>query len=402
MDVRKALAIGLCCLFAGQPLIRAQGKSSLRFGKISPEDFNLKAPAFDSSADAVVIADIGNSEFVGNSKGWFTLEFNHFKRIRILDKKGFGAANEEIYLYTDGENIDGLKASTYNLENGKIVETRLDDKSVFTDKISKDLLVKKFTFPALKEGSIIEFTYKEHSQYIRNLQPWTFQGDYPCLFSEYEVNMPNFFQYAILTQGYLPLDAKMLGTRRVNFQLSIPGGADKDDHLNFDDEVVDRKWTMKDIPSLKEERFSTTVNNYTSKVEFQLARYAFPNTMVEDKMGNWLTVSQSLMKSEWFGADLYSNNGWLDDEMKVVTRGASHPLDKAKKIYAYMRDNYTCTGHSNLYCANPIKTVFRNRNGNEAELNLLLVAMLNHEHLTAAPVILSTRSHGFTHELYPL
>jgi len=46
--------------------------------------------------------------------------------------------------------------------------------------------------------------------------------------------------------------------------------------------------------------------------------------------------------------------------------------------------------------------VFKNKNGNEAEINLLLVAMLNHEHLTADPIILSTRQHGFTHEVYPL
>lgn len=402
MTFLRTFYLLLYCLFIQSFYLHAQNKATARFGKVAPADFNVKAPAFDSAADAVVIADIGYSEFVGNNKGWFTLDFRRFKRVRILDKKGFDAANEEIYLYTDGENIDGLKAITYNLENGKVVETRLDDKSVFTDKINKDLSVKKFTFPALKEGSIIEYTYTEHSQYLRNLQPWAFQGQYPCLYSEYEVNIPNFFQYVTLTQGFLPLDVKTLDTRTVNFHLSIPGGADRDEAFNFDDQVVDRKWSMKDIPSLKEERFTTTVNNYTSKVEFQLARYAFPNTTIKDLMGNWLSASQSLMKTEYFGADLNNNNGWLDDEMKVITKGASGPLDKAKKIFIYVRDHYTCTGHSNLYCANPIKTVFKNKNGNEAEINLLLVAMLNHEHLPAEPVILSTRSHGFTHELYPL
>ncbi len=43
-----------------------------------------------------------------------------------------------------------------------------------------------------------------------------------------------------------------------------------------------------------------------------------------------------------------------------------------------------------------------NKNGSEAEINLLLTAMLNHEDIPADPVILSTRSHGYTHELYPL
>jgi hypothetical protein len=122
--------------------------------------------------------------------------------------------------------------------------------------------------------------------------------------------------------------------------------------------------------------------------------------MIQDKMGNWLTVSTGLMKSEAFGADLHSNNGWMDEEMKAAVNGATKPLDKAKNIFNYVRDHYTCTDHSSLYCANPLKTV--HRNGREAEINLLLVAMLNHAHLSADPVILSTRSHGFTHEMYPL
>ncbi|MBN9380086.1 MAG: DUF3857 domain-containing protein [Chitinophagaceae bacterium] len=400
MTVRKKLVPVLCCLMAGPFFLNAQDK--IHFGKISPADFEVKAPSFDPAADAVVIADVGSSEFVGNNKGWFTLDFKHFKRVKILNKKGFEAANEEILLYTDGETVDGLKAATYNLEGGKVVETRLDDKSVFTDKLNKYLSVKKFTFPALKEGSIIEFTYTEHSQYLRNLQPWAFQGEYPSLYSEYQVSIPNFFQYVTLSQGFLPFDVKTDYPRHVNFRVTIPGGADRDETVNFDDDVVDHKWAMKNVPSLKPERYTTTVNNYISKIEFQLARYAFPHSMTKDMMGNWLTVSQGLMKLEDFGADLHSNNGWMDEVIKTITRGAVSPTDKAKKIYTYVRDNYTCTDHSSLYCTGPIKTVFKNRNGNEAEINLLLVAMLNHEHLMADPVILSTRSHGFTNELYPL
>jgi len=403
MTVGKKFIPVLCCLLAAHSFTHAQDK--VRFGKISPADFEVKAPSFDSGADAVVIADIGSSEFVGNNKGWFTLEFKHFKRVKVLNKKGFEAANVEIPLYSSGndaEKVDGLKAYTYNLENGKVVETRLDDKSVFTDKVSKHWIEKKFTFPALKEGSIIEYTYTQHSDFLFNLQPWIFQGEYPCLYSEYQVNMPNFFQYVTLSQGFLPFDVNTVNPHNTNFRVTVPGGAGRDETYTFDDQVVDHKWAIKNIPSLKEERFTTTISNYISKLEFQLSRYAFPNSMTKDMMGNWLTVSQALMKEDDFGGDLGSNNGWMDEEMKTITKGAGSPLEKAKKIFSYVRDNYTCTGHSSLYCTNPIKTVFKNRNGNEAEINLLLVAMLNHEHLTADPIILSTRQHGFTHEIYPL
>ncbi|MEJ7684384.1 MAG: hypothetical protein WKG06_42370 [Segetibacter sp.] len=60
----------------------AQDKSPVKFGKISPEDFDLSKHHFDTSVNAVVIADIGTSYFEGNSKGWFTLYFKRQKRVK--------------------------------------------------------------------------------------------------------------------------------------------------------------------------------------------------------------------------------------------------------------------------------------------------------------------------------
>jgi transglutaminase-like putative cysteine protease len=403
MTVQRTLTIMLCLLTSA--FLYAQDKPPARFGKISPADFDVKAPSYDTAADAVVIADVGSSEFVGNVKGWFTLEFRHFKRIKILNKKAFDAATVEISLFgtsSYGQRLEGLKGYTYNLENGKVVETKLDDKSIFTDKVNKYLSRKKFTFPALKEGSIIEYTYTLQSDFFDNLRPWAFQDIYPCMYSEYDVSLPNFFQYVTLTQGFLPFKRSAPTSRNTTFRVTIPGGADRDENYSFDDEVVETKYTMKDIPSFKQERYTTTIYNYVSKIEFQLSRYAFPNSITKDKMGNWFSLSAGLMKDEDFGADLNNSNGWMDDEMKNITKGATSPLDQARKIYAYIRDNFTCTSHDDLWASNPIKTVFKNRNGNEADLNLLLIAMLKHDHLNADPVILSTRSNGFTNEIYPL
>ena len=184
---------------------QAQDKTPVKFGKISAEDFKTSVYSIDSNAAAVVIADIGTSSITGNSKGWFSIEFRHFKRIHILKKGAYDLADVEIPLYTDGRNeeqLHNLKAYTYNIENGKVVEVKLDSKSgVFQDKLSKNHLVKKFTFPAIKEGSIIEYEYTVQSDFIFNLQPWEFQGAYPRLWSEYNVSIPEFLYYVFLSQG---------------------------------------------------------------------------------------------------------------------------------------------------------------------------------------------------------
>src|SRR5579859_7230161 len=68
------------------------GKIPVKFGRVTPEDFNVKAEALDSSADAVVIADFGTTAFEGDNRGWFTLIFKHSRRIKILKRSGFDAA----------------------------------------------------------------------------------------------------------------------------------------------------------------------------------------------------------------------------------------------------------------------------------------------------------------------
>ena len=405
MHMRKCICLACLCLFLQRTIVLAQDKSPAKYGKITPADFTQVAGGPDSTAAAVIIADIGSSSFEGNVKGGFTLEFWHYKRIRIMNKKGFDAATVEIPLYVSGdesEKVQNLKAATYNLEDGKVVETRLDDKSVFTDKVSKNWMEKKFTLPALKEGSIIEYSYLQTSGFLFNLQPWEFQGQYPCLWSEYQVAMPDFLQYVTLSQGYLHFDLNTSSSRTAKFQGTIPRGGERAQPFSFEDNVVDHRWVIRNVPALKEESYTTTLDNYVAKIEFQLSQVRIPDEIPQNMMGSWASLCEDLLKSDEFGADLDKNNGWLDDDMKSITKGTTDQLQKAEKIYAYVRDNFTCTAHSGLYAASPLRKVYTNRSGNAAELNLLLTAMLRHEKIGSDPIILSTRSHGFTNEIYPL
>ena len=84
-------------------------------------------------------------------------------------------------------------------------------------------------------------------------------------------------------------------------------------------------------------------------------------------MGNWFKLSEDLLTDEDFGVDLAKGNGWMDDDMKRITQGAANDLEKAQKIFAFVRDNFTCSSHGNLYLSNPLKTVFKNKSGNEAD-----------------------------------
>jgi Domain of Unknown Function with PDB structure (DUF3857) len=377
--------------------LRAQNdKLPVKFGKVTQEDFNINTAAVDTSAGAVVIADFGTSDFDGKSGGGMVIKFRHSCRIKILKHTAFDAATINIPLYVSGrdyESVEGLRASTYNLENGQVVETKLDDKMVFTDKIDKRHTEKKFTFPALKEGSIVEYSYTQVSPFLFNLQPWKFQSEYPCLWSEYQAGIPDFLIYITMSHGYVPFSVNSSHSAEETFYLS--SGVLRDN-------VVTHRWVTRDVPPFKAEPFTTTMDNYVTSIEFQLSAVDHHNGSTRDFMGSWNTVDKELLASDDFGADIYRNNDWLDDDLTTIVKGSTSPLGKAMKIYAFVRDNFTCTGHNSLYITEPIQTIYKNRHGNEAELNLLLTAMLFHLKIRAEPTILSTRKHGFTVDVYPM
>jgi hypothetical protein len=394
--------------FFGISVVFSQDKLNIKFGKITPADFEVSSPLIDSNVNAVVLADIGSSEFEGNTKEWFSLVFKKHKRIKILNNKGFDAAEISILLYSSGsetEKLEDISANTYNLENGTVVTTKVDSKSIFEEKMRKNLVKKKFTFPALKPGSIIEFTYTIKSDFIFNMQPWEFQSEYPCLWSEYEIHLPDFFNYVFLSQGYLPFDINKSDERYTTYTVRQTSGfASGNDAYRISTTVHDRRWVVKNSPAMKEESFTSFIGNHISKIEFQLSEYRFPNQPVKKIMSSWPKISEGMMEREDFGKSYTSNNSWLTDDLKIITKGASTVEEKARKIYEYIRDHFTCTNYYGIYLGDKtsLKDVFKNKSGSVSELNLLLIAMLRHESIAAEPVILSLRSRGLVHSIYPL
>ncbi len=385
--------------------IYAQDKLNIKFGNVSPKDFETKVYSIDSNANAVVLADVGSSSIQGNSKGWFSLVFKKFKRMHILNKNAYELANVSVFLYSDGddeEQLDRLKAVTYNLEDGKVVETKLDVKSnVFKDKVDKNRVIKKFTFPNVKEGSIIEFEYTINSDFLQNLQPWEFQGAYPRLWSEYNLTLPEFFSYVFLTQGYKKYDINERKDRNESFHVSDIRTTGPTERFQFSANVTDYRWVMKNVPALKEESFTTTVDNHIAKIEFQRSEKKYP-LEYRRYMGTWPGLTDELMKAEIFGQQVTRDNGWLKEFITPLKKEGGKQIDLVKNIYEWVRDNFTCTDHSDLLLGQTLKNLTKTKNGTVSEINLLLTAMLEHESIDASPVILSTRSNGFSYSLYPL
>ena len=179
----------------------------VKFGKISQEELEMNYSSLDSSANAVVLADFGDTRIDYVSNSGFQLVFTRHRRIKIFNSTGYDWADVMVPLYHDGgdrESISQIKGYTYNLEDGKVVKTKLKNEGKFTEEYDENHQIHKFTLPNVKEGSVIEYTYRITSDFIFNLQDWRFQSSIPTIWSEYKVEIPEYFFYKPLSQGYYP------------------------------------------------------------------------------------------------------------------------------------------------------------------------------------------------------
>ena len=78
MKKLPGLVLVLLCMTLSS--LNAQDKLNLKYGKITPADFDLSRYKFDTSVNAVVIADVGESDFEGNTKSGISLSFKKARK----------------------------------------------------------------------------------------------------------------------------------------------------------------------------------------------------------------------------------------------------------------------------------------------------------------------------------
>lgn len=270
-------------LFLGFLLpVSAQDKPGFSFGKLKLSDFIFKIPEFDKAAPAAILGDIGFGSIQLNKYGGFGYKFVRKLRVMILDQNGIDACVFSIPLYSSQKDdsrevLDAVSGISYNLEGEKIVATKLETSQIFTEKQDRYYQEKKFTLPALKKETIFELSYKIVSDFLVELRPWNFQCRYPCLWSEYKVEIPQYFDYVYLSTGNPRFHIKISGSEIRNFLIRQRSSIQQPDETFTLTAMVNKyRWVIKDLPGLQHEDLGTIVENYRVGTSFQLSSINFP------------------------------------------------------------------------------------------------------------------------------
>ena len=351
----------------------------------------------DTSANAVILSDYGTSYFNYNqTKGQFQQHFQRHRRIKIFNTEGYKWADHDILVYHDGGNkevVSSLKAVTYSLVNGKVEKHKLEKNDVFEEKYSDHWDLKKFTMPNVTEGSVIEYTYTITSDFIFNLRTWQFQTSIPAMWSEYKTSIPEYYQYKKSHQGYIPLAISENKTENglINFTSKSSTGSIESNQVHYVNYV--NRLATKNVPAMMKEAYITTVDDYISQIEFELATIKLPNRMVESVMDTWETMNKKLLESVNFGGQ-FSKKAFIKEEAATIASSHTDPENKIKAAVDHIKSKMSWNGSYRRSSGGNIKKSYESGTGNSADINLTLIALLRGIGLQADPVILSTRSHG--------
>ncbi|MFA9392464.1 MAG: DUF3857 domain-containing protein [Prolixibacteraceae bacterium] len=365
---------------------------NMKFGKVSMEELGSKSCPIDSNAHAYYIFDKGETTFAYYEG--FQIHFERQFRIKILDNNGVENATIVIPFYDYGkhkETVTNIKAVTYSIEGNKIAKQKMNRDAIFQEATSKYISTIKFALPNVTPGSVIEVSYSITSKRLFKLPDWKFQHYIPVLSSLFEVNIPEYFYYNQTQKGYHAIETKKEFSRgMINFK----------DGSRLDFNRNDFIYSAQNVPAFPVGEYLTTPDNYMSMVEYELNHYEIPGVVYENYNTSWDDVSKLFYEDEDFGQKLMFT-GFLKDEAEKINEENATSVEKMVAAFNLVKKSTSWNNRNSCWCSQSLKKTFEVGEGNSADINLLLVALLKEIGLDAYPVALSTRANGIIHPSHP-
>lgn len=242
--------------------------------------------------------------------------------------------------------------------------------------------------PDVKEGSVIEIKYVLKSENIVTLPEFNFQYSIPVNFSQYVTEIPVYYVYNVILRGYLAISTDS----KIEFKTQ-PFEDDFQRTSTIDFKVVKSTYSVYNIPALVYEEYVDNINNYKSRLEQELKLIRYPDEPEKNLAATWDGVAKEIYKEDSFGKELSTRN-YFETEFKGKITEPDIDKNRMQEILTYVQNRMNWNGQAGYYTDKGVKNAFLERTGNVAEINFILITLLNYSGFNASPVLLSTRDNG--------
>lgn len=373
-------------------------------GKVSIAELQEKEHPKDASAVAAVLFEKGQEKIEYSQVDQaFQMIFEENVRIKIYKKEGYNWANKTFRYYTlgsDKEKIYVSDAATYNLVDGKIEKTKLKSDGEFDENINKYFMNKKITMPNVKEGSVIEFSIKVISPFLSKMHDWNFQTSIPVNYSEFKTYVPEYFVYNANQKGFIfPKMSVEKREQSINFTIkertsgTVASTSFSNERVTYEETCT--SYLAQNMPAMKEELYVNNINNYSSGISHELSMTKLPGKPYKTFSTDWATVTREIYKNDDFGSEL-DKTGYFEQDVAKIIEGLTDRTAIIAAIFDHVKSSVKWNEYNGYTCETGVKSAYKKKDGNVAEINLMLTAMLRYAGIEANPVLLSTRANGIS------
>ena len=371
-------------------LLQAQKRQIAEFGEPTDKELSMTSFPIDPEANAVVLFEQGKNHFKEINSRYIRLIKEVHRKIKVIDAKNFNGGTIEIPLLIgkrSEEQVKNIQAITHNGGLKKYVS----NDQIFNINQSKDYKVTRFTFPDIKDGSILEFKYTIESPFFFNFNGWQFQNDFPTLYSEFISEIPGNFKYNRVLKGGRKLD---IDEATINKScLYIDGYTPADCESTI--------YAMKNVPAFKSENYMLGKSNYLASVEYELREFLDFGGLNNKFSKTWDDVDDEFKTDKDIGRQL-NNNNFLRKNLPENILTIPDDLKRAKAIYTFIQDHFKWNGKQRLFNDVRVRDAFEEKVGNTSEINLALINALQGAKLDAKLMLVSTRENGLPTITYPV
>ena len=385
--MKKTIILLILIAVAVSAISQESSKFSFELGKLSSYELTMTEYETDTTADAIVIYESGNFYFSPIQRGYLVKSYK--TKIKILKPSGIERAKFAIPVFNESEYVwEKFYIQTANVYNYNSITKQLE-KSTFEDeewlfggkktketKLNSNYIIKKFTLPNVKVGSIIELEYIIETPFVFAFS-WQFQKNIPVVYSNFCYRTAPYSTYGY----YLNSDKKF---DYYNEEIiKNYSDARKEKILTF---------VIKNIPAFKPDN-----KNGMLTLEFQ---YNEPNPHTAT-LRDWNEFNTEILAYYDFGKYIKKSEKAAKKILPTLNLSGKNQLETMETVLSYVKSNYNWNGIYGKYVLHQLPDFIKHKNGNAANINLFLIGLLKQAKISVNPVLISQYAPNNVGELYP-
>jgi len=366
----------LCLFFLFNQLVFAQND---KLSDVTVEELQKSKSDIESDAPAEYIHRKANYTIELSPSGYFYLRVKIQYKIKIYSKEGYEYANFKLRIPAKKDRTESYyeKAITYNLVDDKIVATPLERADEVYEDNRNEFETLNIMMPNVKEGSVIVFNYEYINYNLSSLPKWYFQHQVPIQNSELVLVIPEYYRYNIHS----------LPHENLRFE-------DKFSQNPMGYNQLETTYQLKNAPSVKDEAYVSNISNYIPSVKYELSvsrnRFSGEFTNHEEK---WDDIAKRIYERDDFAKQMEDKSYFKKDLKKYLETNLGK-YETIEAVFNFVKQRMNWNEYVGAFTQLGLKEAYKQKLGNCADINLMLVAMLRSQGVKAYPVISSTRSNG--------